>query len=131
MPTPPNSTVLRPAGKIAAFLFIAAALMVALGAWHLGTNERRWLGYFFVSFGALNLFGGIQHFTSKITLLPDRLEFGSLFGRTAILKDEIQSVTAKPGTGISLRTRTQKSVRIPDLGRAQAICDAVRAWLKS
>jgi hypothetical protein len=80
--------------------------------------------------GALNIVAAVQHSMTQIILLPDRLEFGGIVGRTSIRKEEIESVTWEAGCGVSLRMKTQLWRRLPDLGRAQGVCNSIRAWLK-
>jgi hypothetical protein len=104
--------------------------MVVLGAWRLRNGDKSWIGYFFVLLGVLNFAGAVQHVSSKIVLLRDRLEFGTAFGRTTVQKEEIESVTWEAGCGVSLRTKAHAWIRVPDLGRAQGVCNSVRAWLK-
>ena len=81
-------------------------------------------------FGALNIAGAIQQLLARIVLLSDRIEFGGPFGRTSIAKTEIESVIWEAGCGVSLRMKSQSWRRIPDLGRAQGVCNSIRAWLK-
>ena len=120
---------LRPSRILGVCLFITAATAAMIGSWLLRKGDQGWVGYFFVLFCAFSLAGAVQHVTTKVVLWPDRLEFGSIFGKKTVLKEEIESVTWEAGCGVSLRTKAQSWVRVPDLGRAQGVCNSVRAWL--
>ncbi len=126
----PRSRTLRPSGKIGVFLSVGCVVFLLLAARRLSAGHNRIDVGFFALLGLINGVLATGHLLSKIILFPDRIEFNGLFGRRSIRKDTIESVTWAAGCGVSLRTKEQKWVRIPDLGRAQGVCNSIRAWLK-
>ena len=125
-----KAQVLRPAKTIAVALFVFGSVLAAVGGWQMRKSEGLSVAHAIMLFGALNIAGAIQHLLARIVLLSDRIEFGGPFGRTSIAKTEIESVTWEAGCGVSLRMKSQSWRRIPDLGRAQGVCNSIRAWLK-
>lgn len=109
-------------------LLVGIALAAGGG---LGMREvgRFSLPHLIMVFGALVIAAAVEHFLIRIVLLPDKLEYG-VFRRTSILKQDIESVTWEAGCGVSLRMKSQSWRRIPDLGRAQGVCNSIRAWLR-
>ncbi len=124
-----EAKILRPSKAVAVTLFLIGIVVAAAGAWRLQTSAAFSVAHLLLVLGALSIFGGVQQVMTRIVLLPDRLEFGGLIGRTSIRKEEIESVTWEAGCGVSLRMKTQTWRRIPDLGRAQGVCNSIRAWL--
>jgi hypothetical protein len=125
-----NPKVLRPSKAVAIVLFIIGGALAAVGGWQVRKSGSFSIAHAIMILGALSIAGAIQSLMARIVLLPDRIEFGGPFGRTSIAKDEIESVSWAAGCGVSLRMKTQSWRRIPDLGRAQGVCNSVRAWLK-
>jgi len=101
-----------------------------LGTWRLRAGHSKALAGIFVLLGLINGSGALHNILSKIVLFPDRIEFTDLFGKRSLRKEMIESVTWAAGCGVSLRTKEQKWIHIPDLGRAQGVCNSIRAWLK-
>jgi hypothetical protein len=111
-------------------LFVIGITLGVIGAWRLQKSAGFSVAHLLLILGALSIIAAVQHSMTRVILLPDRLEFGGLFGRTSIPKEEIESVTWEAGCGVSLRMKTQTWRRVPDLGRAQGVCNSIRAWLK-
>lgn len=125
-----KAQVLRPSKTIAVVLFVIGGVLAAAGGWQMRKSEGLSAAHAIMIFGALNIAGAIQQLLARIVLLSDRIEFGGPFGRTSIAKTEIESVIWEAGCGVSLRMKSQSWRRIPDLGRAQGVCNSIRAWLK-
>ena len=121
--------VLRPAWVVVLFLG-SLLIFLLLGAWLFHALGNKWIPPFFIVPGLLNAVGLVSHLASRIVLLPDRIEFRTLLGKRRIFKEQIKSITWVKGGGVRVQTKEQKWIRIPDLGRAQGVCNSVRAWLK-
>ena len=121
--------ILRPSWNVVFFIGLLLICLL-LGAWFFQARGNKWIPPFFVVLGLLNAAGAVQHLVSRIVLLPDRIEFRTLLGKRHIFKEQIESVTWVKGGGVRVQTKEQKWIRIPDLGRAQGVCNSVRAWLK-
>ena len=122
--------VLRPSKVPATILFAIGVGMAAIGGWRTQKSGSFSAAHVIMIVGALTIAGAIQQLMTRIVLLSDRIEFGGPFGRTSIAKAEIESVTWEAGCGVSLRMKSRSWRRIPDLGRAQGVCNSIRAWLK-
>ncbi|HEX2854105.1 MAG TPA: hypothetical protein VHO24_12775 [Opitutaceae bacterium] len=110
-------------------MLVVGVALAAGGGWRMKELGRFSVSHLVMLFGGLVLAAAVEHLASRIVLLRDRLEYG-VFWRTSIPKEEIESVTWEAGCGVSLRMKSQTWRRIPDLGRAQGVCNSVRAWLK-
>lgn len=121
---------LRPAKTLAVILVVMTPVFFGAAAWMINRSGFNWVAGFFLAFGGLNNVGALQQMTSRVRLLPDRIEFGDLFRTTRLQKSDIESVTWEKGSGVSLRMKNQKWVRVPDVGAAQSVCNSIRAWLK-
>jgi hypothetical protein len=122
--------ILRPSKVTGAVLLVVGIVVAGIGGWRLQNSGGFSVPHLLLILGALSIFAAVQHSMNRIVLLPDRLEFGGLLGRTAIRKEDIESVTWEAGCGVSLRMKAQTWRRVPDLGRAQGVCNSIRAWLK-
>lgn len=123
------SQILRPSRNVGIGMLVVGVALAAGGGWRMKELGRFSVSHLVMLFGGLVLAAAVEHFASRIVLLRDRLEYG-VFWRTSIPKEEIESVTWEAGCGVSLRMKSQTWRRIPDLGRAQGVCNSVRAWLK-
>lgn len=70
-----------------------------------------------------------QMFT-KIKLYTDRIEIDTPFEKRVFQKKSIQKSSWESGGGVYLLLTDNRKITIPDLGNAQSVCNAVRAWLK-
>ena len=70
-----------------------------------------------------------QAFT-KIKLHSDRIEINSLFENRVFQKRSILKSSWESGGGVQLFLTDKRRITIPDLGNAQSVCNAIRAWLK-
>ncbi len=125
-----QAQILRPSKVVAIILFVIGVILGGIGGWRLQTRAGLSVAYLLLILGALSIVAAVQQAMTRIVLLPDRLEFGGLVGRTSIRKEEIESVTWEAGCGVSLRMKAQTWRRVPDLGRAPGVCNSIRAWLK-
>ena len=128
--TDTQAKTLRPSKVGAIILFAIGVILGGIGGWRLLKSPSFSVARLLLILGALSIVAAVQHSMTRIILLPDRLEFGGFVGRTSIRKEEIESVTWEAGCGVSLRMKTQTWRRIPDLGRAQGVCNSIRAWLR-
>lgn len=124
-----EARVLRPSKAVPVVFFIVGAGVAAIGGWRMRKSGSFSLAHLIMLAGASIIAAGVQQLMARIVLLPDRIEFGGAFGRTSIAKAEIESVTWEAGCGVSLRLKSRQWRRIPDLGRAQGVCNSIRAWL--
>ena len=129
MTGPPQRKVLRPSGKVAMVVAGLSLASLLLGLWRLHAGDKISTAGVFILLAALSATVLINHLMQRIVLLPDPIEFGALLGKRTIQRDQIESVTWEAGCGVSVRTKEQKWIRVPDLGRAQGVCNSIRAWL--
>ena len=78
-------------------------------------------------------FGVVDVFLKRIVLQADSITIVSLtdFISRTIPRSEIESVTWEKGCGASLKFRSGKGIRLPNVGlNAQGLTNTIRAWLK-
>jgi hypothetical protein len=125
-----DAKVLKPSRNAGIFMLVVGLALAAGGGWRMKEVGRFSLPHLVMLFGILVTAAAVEHFFSGIHLFPDRLEYGNPFWKKSIRKEEIESVTWEAGCGVSLRMKSQTWRKIPDLGRAQGVCNSIRSWLK-
>ena len=125
-----ESKTLRPSGKVTLFLAGECLAFLLIGAWRLHAGHSKFDAGVFMLLGSIGGACAVHHLFSKIVLFPDHIEFRGLFRKRSIPKEAIESVTWGAGCGVALRTKEKKWVHLPDVDRAQGVCNSVRAWLK-
>jgi hypothetical protein len=86
-----QAKVLRPSQVVASILFVIGIILGGIGGWRLQKSPSFSVAQLLLILGALSVVAAVQHSMTRIILLPDRLEFGGLLGRTSIPREEIES----------------------------------------
>lgn len=107
----------------------AAACLLPLSGWLL-SHKYQFAGVLMAVAGIIAAKAAWGNSINAIVLSPDHLEFGSLLRRQSVPKAQIENVKWEKGCGVSLLLKDQTWKRIPDLGNAQSVANAIRAWLK-
>jgi hypothetical protein len=121
--------VIQAARKTILLFYVAAACLLPLGGWLL-SHGKPIPGAIFVLAGIFAAKAAWENSIGAIVLKPDQLEFGSLLRRESIAKAQIEKVTWEKGCGVFVFLKDQTSKKVPDLGNAQSVANAIRAWLK-
>jgi hypothetical protein len=81
-------------------------------------------------FTLLAALGVADTLTMRVSLFSDSLAVTSNMRRRTYPRDALESVTWGKGVGVSVKFRNGRWMALPPVGRAQAVTNSVRAWIR-
>lgn len=82
------------------------------------------------AFALIAIAGMADTLTTSVRLYADSLVIMSNFRRRMIPRSELEHVTWEGGVGASLRMKSGRWVKLPDVGNSQSVTNSIRAWIK-
>jgi hypothetical protein len=122
--------VFHPPRWIASFLSVVA-LALAVATVHFCRSQGLSLEFAVTAaLGLLTVLGVADGLTTSVRLYSDSLFMMSKFRRRILPRAELDHVTWEVGVGVSLRLKSGRWVKLPDVGNSQSVTNPIRAWLK-
>ncbi len=112
-------------------LAIAKALFVAGFVFMYVTSGWSWTTIGFAVMTLIAALGFVELGTTRVMLLDDSVEMGSIWKRRSLRRDEIKRVTWEKGAGVAFELNEGGWAKLPELGfNSQGLTNTIRAWLK-
>ena len=104
---------------------------VAAYGFYLSSHGRPVLGFDIIAIGLIIAGVAWSHRMHAVRLRRGRIEYGSLLRRRVVESRMVDSVVCHSVEGVVLRLKDGSTRRIPSLGNARTVAQAVEAWIKT
>ena len=122
--------IIRPKPALFIMLAVAKAMFVAGFIFMYVTSGWSWTTIGFAAMTLIAALGFVELGTTRVILLDDSVEMGSIWKRRSLRRDEIKRVTWEKGAGVAFELNQGGWAKLPELGfNSQGLTNTMRAWL--